>query len=72
MNSADKLAGWDNGQHFDKFLGHVVTTQSLDWSQGAGQVNFTSASSNTSTPPARTMCPAMVVDRSGQMDLTWR
>src|SRR5262249_33151419 len=43
MNSADKLAGWDNGQHFDLAQGHIVTTQSLDWSQGAGQVNFTRA-----------------------------
>jgi hypothetical protein len=43
MNSADKLDGWDNGQHFDAAKGHVVTTQSLDWAQGAGQVNFTRA-----------------------------
>jgi hypothetical protein len=43
MNSADKLAGWDNGQHFDAVAGHVVTTQSLDYAQGAGQVNFTRA-----------------------------
>jgi hypothetical protein len=43
MNSAHKLAGWDNGQHFDAQAGHVVTTQSLDWAQGAGQVDFSRA-----------------------------
>lgn len=43
MNSADKLPGWDNGQHFDGSAGHVITTQSLDWSQGAGQINLTRA-----------------------------
>ena len=31
MNSADKLAGWDNGQAFNAGLGYVVTTQALDW-----------------------------------------
>jgi Subtilase family len=43
MNSADKLPGWDNGQHFDSQLGRVITTQSLDWSQGAGQINLSRA-----------------------------
>jgi len=41
MNSADKLDGWDNGQHL---VGNVVvTTQSLDWYQGAGMMNLTRA-----------------------------
>ncbi|HZZ26403.1 MAG TPA: S8 family serine peptidase [Pirellulales bacterium] len=43
MNSADKLPGWDNGQHFDPQLGRVITTQSLDWAQGAGQINLSRA-----------------------------
>ncbi len=43
MNSADKLAGWDNGQAFNAGLGYVVTTQALDWTQGAGQIDFTRA-----------------------------
>ena len=43
MNSADKLPGWDNGQHFDAGLGRVITTQSLDWAQGAGQINLSRA-----------------------------
>ncbi len=41
MNSADKLAGWDNGQQL--VGGVVVTTQSLDWYQGAGMMNLTRA-----------------------------
>lgn len=41
MNSADKLAGWNNGQHL--VGGVVVTTQSLDWYQGAGMMNLTKA-----------------------------
>ena len=43
MNSADKLLGWNNGQAYNAQLGYVVTTQALDWTQGAGQINFTSA-----------------------------
>jgi hypothetical protein len=41
MTSADKLAGWDNGQHV--VAGVSVTTQSLDWTQGAGQLNLNRA-----------------------------
>lgn len=43
MNSADKLPGWNNGQQYNPQLGYVVTTQALDWAQGAGQVDFTKA-----------------------------
>jgi hypothetical protein len=43
MNSADKLAGWNNGQAYNPALGYVVTTQALDWTQGAGQIDFTRA-----------------------------
>jgi hypothetical protein len=43
MNSADKLPGWDNGQHFDAGLARAITTQSLDWAQGAGQINLSRA-----------------------------
>jgi hypothetical protein len=39
MNSATKLPGWDNGQHVDA-NGTVVTTQALDWTQGAGMLNL--------------------------------
>jgi len=39
MNSATKLPGWDNGQHVDA-NGTIVTTQALDWSQGAGMLNL--------------------------------
>jgi len=38
LNSADKLAGWDNGQQV--VSGVTVTTQSLDWAQGAGMLNL--------------------------------
>ena len=38
MNSADKIAGWDNGQ---QNVGGVITTsQSLDWASGAGALNL--------------------------------
>lgn len=43
MNSATKLAGWDNGQHLDINTGVTVTTQSLDWAQGAGLLNLDKA-----------------------------
>ncbi len=39
MNSATKLPGWDNGQHLDG-AGTIVTTQSVDWTQGAGMLNL--------------------------------
>ena len=39
MNSATKLPGWDNGQHLNA-VGTMVTTQSLDWAQGAGMLNL--------------------------------
>jgi hypothetical protein len=42
MNSATKLPGWNNGQALNA-AGVVVTTQSLDWSQGAGQLNLNRA-----------------------------
>jgi len=38
LNAADKLAGWDNGQA--EVGGETVTTQSLDWDQGAGRLNL--------------------------------
>ncbi len=41
LNSATPLAGWNNGQHV---VGNVtVTTQSLDWAQGAGMLNLKKA-----------------------------
>ncbi len=43
LNSATKLPGWDNGQHVDPTTGVTVTTQALDWSQGAGMLNLTNA-----------------------------
>jgi hypothetical protein len=42
MNSATKLAGWNNGQTTNP-AGVVTTTQALDWSQGAGQLNLNAA-----------------------------
>ncbi|MGA2616289.1 MAG: S8 family serine peptidase [Thermoguttaceae bacterium] len=39
MNSATKLPGWNNGQYLNA-AGVTVTTQSLDWSQGAGILNL--------------------------------
>ena len=42
MNSATKLPGWDNGQHAQA-NGPVVTTQALDWIQGAGMLNLNRA-----------------------------
>jgi subtilisin family serine protease len=42
MNSADKnLPGWDNGQTL--IDGVVTTTQSLDWTLGAGRLNLNAA-----------------------------
>jgi hypothetical protein len=42
MNSADRFAGWDNGQ---RLVGPVlVTTQSLDYASGAGRLNLARAS----------------------------
>ncbi len=38
LNSATKLAGWDNGQQVNAD-GVIVTTQSLDYTMGAGLVN---------------------------------
>ena len=42
MNSATKLTGWDNGQHLNG-SGVTVTTQALDWAQGAGMLNLNKA-----------------------------
>ena len=42
MNSATKLPGWNNGQSSNA-AGVIVTTQSLDWAQGAGQLNLNTA-----------------------------
>ena len=42
MNSATKLPGWNNGQSTNA-AGVVVTTQALDWAQGAGQLNLNRA-----------------------------
>ena len=39
MNSSTKLPGWNNGQ-ITQPDGTVVTTQSLDWVQGAGSLNL--------------------------------
>ncbi|MEM0983011.1 MAG: S8 family serine peptidase [Planctomycetota bacterium] len=47
MNSATKLNGWDNGQFIDDGTlvdaGAIVTTQGLDWEQGAGELNLDAA-----------------------------
>ena len=42
MNSATKLAGWNNGQTVNAD-GVTVTTQALDWAQGAGMLNLNRA-----------------------------
>jgi hypothetical protein len=42
MNSATKLPGWNNGQATNA-AGVIATTQSLDWAQGAGQLNLNTA-----------------------------
>lgn len=42
MNSATKLPGWDNGQHLN-VNGVTVTTQALDWVQGAGMLDLNKA-----------------------------
>lgn len=41
LNSADKLAGWNNGQNVVANV--VTTTQALDFAQGAGQMNLDKA-----------------------------
>jgi hypothetical protein len=41
MNSADKISGWNNGQSTVNNV--VTTTQSLDWSLGAGRMNLNTA-----------------------------
>ena len=51
MNSANKLPGWDNGQHLTLTLSGnrvlatpaVETTQSLDWQQGTGLLDMSRA-----------------------------
>ena len=51
MNSADKMPGWDNGQHLTFTLSGnrslatpaVETTQSLDWQQGTGLLDMNRA-----------------------------
>ena len=47
MNSADKLPGWDNGQHIVD--GVITTTQALDWAMGAGRMNLNEAFSQYTT-----------------------
>jgi hypothetical protein len=44
MNSADKLPGWNNGQAMTN--GVLTTTQALDYTQGAGQLNVARAEDN--------------------------
>lgn len=44
MNSADKLPGWNNGQTMTN--GVLTTTQGLDFTQGAGQLNVARAEDN--------------------------
>ena len=41
LNSADKIPGWSNGQVLVD--GIVTTTQSLDWTSGAGAMNLSRA-----------------------------
>jgi hypothetical protein len=41
MNSADKIAGWNNGQQITD--GIITTTQALDWAMGAGRLNLNEA-----------------------------
>jgi hypothetical protein len=41
MNSADKIAGWDNGQALSGAV--VTTTQGLDFASGTGAMNLTKA-----------------------------
>jgi hypothetical protein len=41
LNSAEKIPAWDNGQYDDS--GVITTTQSLDWSSGAGRMNLDTA-----------------------------
>ncbi len=41
LNSADKTAGWDNGQSL--FGNTIVTDQSLDYAVGAGRMNLAAA-----------------------------
>ena len=44
MNSADRIAGWNNGQvAHSNGLGGVQTTQALDWVSGAGRLNLDTA-----------------------------
>ena len=41
LNSADKLAGWNNGQQITNEV--LTTTQALDYAIGAGEVDLTKA-----------------------------
>lgn len=43
LNSADKTAGWDNGQRYQPNTPHIVTTQGLDYATGAGRMNLSRA-----------------------------
>jgi hypothetical protein len=42
MNSATELSGWNNGQGLNA-QGVIVTSQALDYTQGAGQINLSGA-----------------------------
>ena len=44
LNSATKITGWNNGQ--SNISGVITTTQSLDYSMGAGSVNLASSYTN--------------------------
>ena len=40
LNSAEKIEGWNNGQHFDPNSTILRTTQGLDYATGAGRINL--------------------------------
>jgi hypothetical protein len=66
LNSADKLTGWNNGQ--SNVNGVITTTQALDFSQGAGQINldraFTQYTAGTTDVPG-------IVGGSGLETVGW-
>ncbi|HMD54575.1 MAG TPA: S8 family serine peptidase, partial [Phycisphaerae bacterium] len=59
MNSATPLAGWYNGQKLSG--GVITTTQSLDYAQGAGQINLTNAYTQYTTGTADVAMPIAVL-----------
>jgi len=59
LNSADKLAGWNNGQQITN--GVLTTTQALDYAMGAGELDLTKAFAQYTTSAHVDTYPGFVI-----------